>query len=222
VIRSHRAPVEHPHHPDPVAQGEVHTLPPLVLGGAVVFTSTESRQGAGSCLASVLLRALALLDPRWGSVPGEDALTLTKTALGRPCIHLGDGEGPSLSFSRGEGRLWAAMSGAGGVGIDVASPEEFADGYPLARAFRKEELDCARSVCRNDTARGAALLWAVKEASVKATGAGFNLFDPVEVRVGTPLVREQGILFEVLADRPISTWARTEGSGWLSVALAGC
>ena len=69
---------------------------------------------------------------------------------------------------------------------------------------------------------GAALIWAAKEASVKAIGAGFNLFDPVEVRVGPPLVREQGMLFEVLVDRPISTWARTEGSGWLSVALAGC
>jgi phosphopantetheinyl transferase len=112
------------------------------------------------------------------------------------------------------------MSGRGSVGIDVAYPEEFADGYPFARAFRPEELDYARALFHNDTARGAALIWAAKEASVKATGAGFNLFDPLEVRVGTPLVREQGILFEVWADRPVSVWVRPEGRGWLSVALA--
>jgi len=111
------------------------------------------------------------------------------------------------------------MSAEGGVGIDLAFPEEFEDGYPFARAFRMVELDCARAFCRGDRALGAALLWAVKEASVKATGAGFNLLDPLEVRVGFPLVGEQGILFEVLADRPISAWARKENGGWLSVAL---
>jgi phosphopantetheinyl transferase len=112
------------------------------------------------------------------------------------------------------------MTGRGNVGIDVAYPEEFAGAYPFHRAFSAEERDCAEALCPNDTARGAALMWAAKEASVKATGAGFNFFDPLEVRVGTPLVREQGVLFEVLADRPISTWVRTEGRGWLSVALA--
>jgi hypothetical protein len=60
----------------------------------------------------------------------------------------------------------------------------------------------------------------VKEASVKATGAGFHLFDPLEVRVEISLFREQGILFEVSVDRPISTWARAEGRGWVSVAWA--
>ena len=195
-------------------------MPPLVLGGSVVFTSTQSRRGAGPCLALALLRALGRLDPHWSAPPDENELILHKSALGGPRLLVGDREGPSLSFSHGEGRLWAAMSGRGSVGIDVAYPEEFTGGYPFARAFRTEELDCARALCPNDTARGAALIWAAKEASVKATGAGFNLFDPLEVRVGTPLVKEQGVLFEVLADRPISTWVRTEGKGWLSVALA--
>jgi phosphopantetheinyl transferase len=112
------------------------------------------------------------------------------------------------------------MCSRGSVGIDVAYPEEFADGYPFARAFTPDELDCARMLCHNDTARGAALIWSAKEASVKATGAAFNLIDPLEVRVGSPLFREQGILFEVLAGQPISAWARTEGRGWLCVAMA--
>ena len=215
-----RAPVAYPQNRDPFEHGTIQTLPGPVLDSSVVFASTASQRGAGPWLALVLLRALARLDPRWGALPDENALTLHKSALGGPCLLLGDKQGPSLSFSHGEGRLWAAMSGRGSVGIDVAYPEEFTGGYPFARAFRTEELDCARALCPNDSARGAALIWAAKEASVKATGAGFNLFDPLEVRVGTPLVREQGVLFEVLADRPISTWVRTEGRGWLSVALA--
>jgi phosphopantetheinyl transferase len=125
-----------------------------------------------------------------------------------------------LSFSHGKGRLWAAMSSRGNVGIDAAYPEEFVGAYPFHRAFSNEELDCAEALWPNDRARGAALMWAAKEASVKATGVGFNLFDPLEVRVGTPFVREQGILFDVLADRPVSVWVKPEGRGWLAVALA--
>jgi phosphopantetheinyl transferase len=124
-----------------------------------------------------------------------------------------------LSFSHGKERLWAAMCSKGRVGIDMAYPEEFSAGYPFARAFRAEELDCARALCHNDTARGAALIWSVKEASVKATGAGFNRFDPLQVRVGAPLFMQEGFLFEVSADRSMTAWARTEDTGWLCVAL---
>jgi phosphopantetheinyl transferase len=112
------------------------------------------------------------------------------------------------------------MSGRGNVGIDVADPEEFAGAYPFHRAFSVGELECAEALCPNDAALGAALMWAAKEASVKATGAGFNLFDPLEVRLGIPLVREQWILFDVLVDRPVSVWVRPQGRGWLAVALA--
>ena len=101
------------------------------------------------------------------------------------------------SFSHGKERLWAAMSSKGRVGIDVAYPEEFAADYPFSRAFRPEELDSAKALCQDDTARGAALIWSAKEASVKATGTGFNRFDPLDVRVGTPLFREQGVCHDV-------------------------
>jgi hypothetical protein len=215
---SHRAPTFYLWNRDPVGQGEIHTLCSLGLRGPVVFTSAPSVQEAGPELALALLRALARLDPRWSVPADESELTIHKSALGGPRLFVGDREGPSLSFSHGNGRVWAAMSGRGSVGIDAAYPEEFAGAYPFDRAFSAEELDCAEALCPNDTARGAALMWAAKEASVKATGAGFNCFDPLEVRVGAPLIREQGVLFEVLADRPIFTWVRTEGRGWLSVA----
>jgi phosphopantetheinyl transferase len=108
----------------------------------------------------------------------ENDLFLQKNALGRPYLLMGNKQGPSLSFSHGKGRLWAAISGARGVGIDVAAyPEEFAAGHPFPRAFRPEELDYAGTPCHINTARAAALIWAAKEASVKVIGVGFNLFD---------------------------------------------
>jgi phosphopantetheinyl transferase len=168
----------------------------------------------------MLLQALARLDPRWRLSHSENTITLHKSTLGEPYLLLGDQPGPSLSFSHGKERLWAAMSSKGRVGIDVAYPEDFAADYPFARAFRPEELDSVRAICHNDTARGAALIWSAKEASVKATGTGFNRFDPLDVQVGAPLFREQGVGFEVLADQPITAWVRTEGKGWLCVALA--
>lgn len=216
---SRRLPTSYPWNRDHGVQEAIHTLHFLGLRGPVVFTSVPSLQGAGPSLTVALLRTLARLDSRLSGAD-ESQLTLRKSALGCPRLFIGDTQGPSLSFSRGKGRLWAAMSDRGSVGIDVAYPEEFAGAYPLGRAFSAEELDCAEALCPDDKARGAALMWAAKEASVKAIGAGFNLLDPLEVRVGTPFVREQGILLEVLADRPISTWVRTEGRGWLSVALA--
>jgi len=205
---------------DPVGHEAIATTTDVAPWGPVVLASTESRPGAKILLAFRLLRALAWLDPRWSVPPDESALTIHKSALGGPCLFLRGERGPSLSFSHGEGRLWAAMSGAGKVGIDVAYPEEFTSCYPFARAFRAEELECARALCPGHIGRGAALVWSAKEASVKATGAGFNILDPLEVRVGNPSVTEQGILFEVSAGRRVSAWVRKEDHGWLSVAFA--
>jgi hypothetical protein len=214
-----QAPLSCSRNQDHLAPGKIHLLAPLVPGGSILFASTKSGSGAGHRLASTLMGALARLDPHWSHWPDESALTLHKGTLGGPCLLLGEKQGPSLSFSYGRERLWAALCSKGRVGIDVAYPEDFVTGYPFDRAFRPEELDCARALCHNDKARGAALIWSAKEASVKATGEGFNHFDPLQVRVRAPLVKEQGFLFEVLADRPITAWARTEDTGWLCVAL---
>ena len=219
TMRLKRRPaLSYPRNQNHMGHDKIHTLPCPVLGHTVVFASTESMRGAKHSLTLRLLRAQARLEPRRGPSPHENALTLYQGSLGRPCLLLGDKQGPSLSFSHGEGRLWGAMCSEGSVGIDVAYPDEFAGAYPFGRAFRPEELDCAGSLCHNDRARGAALIWSVKEASVKATGAGFHLFDPLDVRVGISLCRQQGIIFEVSAGRPISAWAKAEGHGWVAVA----
>ena len=204
---------------DSAAPRPILILPRSVLGETVIFASAEEKHGARYFLARALLHALAPCSPPLCASPDENSITLNKGLLGAPTLILGDEQGPCLSFCHGEGRLWAAMSRKR-VGIDVAYPEEFAGSYPFARVFRPEEMDCAGVLCRGDTARGAALLWSAKEASVKATGTGFNIFDPFKVRVGAPVLGEQGLFLEVFADQPISVWARPEGRGWLSVALA--
>jgi hypothetical protein len=203
---------------DQMEPGTTHTLSRLFPGGCIVFASIVSRPGAKAVLVHRLLRELARHDPAWSAPPDGKALTLCKSTLGSPYLLLEGKQGPALSFSHGGGRLWAAVCGRGSVGIDVAYREEFGGDYPFARAFRPEELDCARALFPDDKARGAALIWSLKEASVKATGSGFNLFDPLEVYVGKPLFREDGFLFEVLAGRPISAVVRQEHRGWLSMA----
>ena len=215
-----RASAACPRYLDHCAHGTIYTLSGLVTGGVVVFTATGSAHGTKHDLALMLLQAMSRIDPRWCLAYAENTLSLHKRTLGEPYLLVGDQPGPSLSFSHGKERLWAAMSSKGRVGIDVAYPEEFAADYPFARAFRPQELDSARALCHNDTARGAALIWSAKEASVKATGTGFNRMDPLDVRVGAPLFREQGIRFEVLTDQPLTAWARPEGKGWLCVASA--
>lgn len=199
---------------------KIHTLLGLTMGQTVLFASASFEHEAGPRLTRRLLQALGRLDPRWRSATAENAFTLHKTPLGRPYLLLGDRQGPSLSFSHEEGRLWAAMDSHGCVGIDVAYTEEFSGAYPFKRAFTPEELNCARAFGHKNTARAAALIWSVKEAAVKATGTGFNCYDPLEVRVESPRMRGQGILFDVWAGGPISAWARPEVNGWLAVASA--
>jgi len=197
----------------------IRTLARQLLGRSVVFAATHFKAGARQRLVLELLRATAHFDHHPGLPTDPRFFTIRKDPLGAPILFLQDRQGPSLSFSHDQDKLWAAMCSGGRVGIDVAYPQEFDGDYPFARVFGPEELDRAKSICPNDAARGAALVWSVKEASVKAIGTGFNRLDPVEVRVGTPLRRDQGFLFEVMADRPVAAWAQTEGRGWLSLAL---
>jgi len=204
---------------DSAAPRPVHFLPRSMLGETVVFASTGRKDGAKSYLSLILLRALAPFTSRRYAPSDESAFTLSKDVWGAPSLLIGKEQGPYISFSSAEDRLWAAMSDKA-VGIDIAYPEEFAGSYPFARVFRPEEIACAGVLCRGDTARGAALLWSAKEASVKATGTGFNIFDPFDVQVGAPVLGEEGLFLEVFVDQPISVWARPEGQGWLSVALA--
>ena len=211
-------PVAEPPSRNHLKPGTIHTLPGLAAGETVLFASTPLAPKAGSDLIFRLLKALERLDSRWRRTTVDNAFTLHKTPLGEPFLLRGDRQGPSLSFSHGDRRLWAAMGSQGSVGIDVADPVEFGGDYPLKRAFRPEELDSALALAHENTARAAALIWSLKEASVKATGTGFNGYDPLDVRVESPRISGCGILFDVWAGKSISAWARAEGRSWLAVA----
>jgi hypothetical protein len=155
-----------------------------------------------------------------GGIAGSErgAVVLQTTALGQPRLVLGGRPGPAISFSRAAGRVWAALTRVGQVGVDAALPGEFEADYPWARAFRNAELDWARPLAGGATAGAAALLWTLKEAAVKALGVGFHLLDPLAVETFNPKPWQGGILVSVQAGRVLPAWARPAGGGWLAIA----
>jgi phosphopantetheinyl transferase len=110
------------------------------------------------------------------------------------------------------------LAPAGQVGVDAAMPAEFEAGYPMARAFRLAELDWARPLSGGGTPGAAALLWALKEAAVKALGVGFHFLDPLAVEVESPRPWQDGWRVLVKAGRILPAWARPEAGGWLAIA----
>ena len=130
-------------------------------------------------------------------------LSLDSDPLGKPQIWLGAAPGPALSFSWSAGRLWAAIGRSGsGLGLDAAAPEEFAEPYPHQRVFLEAEWQTAITLAAGDPAEGAALLWSVKEAVVKANGCGFHFFSPREVKVQFTAPGENGYLWSGCLENP--------------------
>lgn len=139
--------------------------------------------------------------------------------LGRPFIRASGPAEIGVSFSHLSGRLWAAVSDVNGVGIDASHPGEFTGGYPLARIAESAELAVATRLT-GTSASAAALLWAVKEAAVKASGQGFHRVDFRDVTCGMPVVRETGFFFPARAGRRAAVWADRQGAAWVAVAAA--
>lgn len=123
---------------------------------------------------------------------------LGRDRLGRPFLRPA-GDGPSISFSRRADRLWGALADRPGLGLDLASEAEFGPGYPLRRAFGRAELRLAAERVGPEPGLGAALLWAVKEATVKCWGSGFHRLDPLDLEIH---------------------WLEPKGGGW-SAGLRG-
>jgi hypothetical protein len=110
------------------------------------------------------------------------------------------------------------MAPVGQVGVDAALPSDFEETYPWARAFQPAELAWARPLAGGDNAGAAALLWALKEAAVKALGVGFHLLDPLAVVALSPRPWQGGWRGFVKAGRILPAWARQEAVGWLAIA----
>jgi phosphopantetheinyl transferase len=196
---------------DPAAPQLLSGLGP---GGPVIYGSDLNGPGVKERLVRRLLASLPGQKPDGPSGP----VSLEVTVLGQPRLTLGGQPGPAVSFSQAAGRLWAALSSAGQVGVDAALPEEFEADYPMARAFQPGELDWARALSGNDTARAAALLWTLKEAAVKALGVGFHLLDPLALEVFDPSPWQGGIRVSIKAGGLLSAWARPQDGGWLAIA----
>ena len=205
-----------PHRPRWSDAAAPQVLSGLGPGGPVIYASDLAGPGAKERLVRRLLAGLPGQETDGAGSAGP--VSLETTALGQPRLLLGGRPGPAVSFSQAAGRLWAAMTSTGQVGVDAALPAEFEAGYPMARAFRPAELDWARPLVGGDTAGAAALLWALKEAAVKALGVGFHLLDPLAVEVVSPRPWQGGWRVSVQAGRILPAWARPEAGGWLAIA----
>jgi hypothetical protein len=200
---------------------EIQRLPCLGKASPVVYAAVEKGEGARESLAARLLEALAREAPEWAEAPAAGALKLATGPLGQPLLKIGGRLGPSLSFSEAGSLVWAAMSGSGQVGVDAAREADFEPPYPYSRAFDPEEWDWAMRFCQGRTASAAALLWAAKEAAVKALGVGFHTRDPMDIEVVKGPPAWEGISLTVTTPEPVSAWARPLANGWLALAGGG-
>ena len=163
-------------------------------------------------------------------------IQVVRGLLGRPHLLLGEFRGPTISFSEGGGKVWAALCGdESDIGIDVAETDEFQREYPFHRVFHPQELQHALRLAGGDLEQASALLWSIKEAVVKALGCAFHLVDPRQITVypsvggaagghgeytfpvglsGKALVR-----FPIATGRPLWVRSLPQRKMWLSVAL---
>jgi phosphopantetheinyl transferase (holo-ACP synthase) len=159
-------------------------------------------------------------------------IQVVRGTLGRPELLLGESRGPAISFSKGGGRVWAALCGDDSdIGIDVAESDEFGRDYPVQRVFHPEEFEHALSLADGDPENASALLWSIKEAVVKALGCAFHLVDPRHISVYPAAVENGKYTFPVglsgkalnrfpLVDgRPLRVRSLPQGKLWLSFAL---
>lgn len=197
---------------------EICLAPHQGLETLVVYAAIKTTDGVREVLAARLLEALADKAPRWVENLEGGTLVLDTGTLGQPLLTLGGKPGPSLSFSESGGLLWGAVAGQGQVGIDAAREEDFTPPYPYARAFGSKEWDWAWRHCQGLTASAAALLWASKEAAVKALEVGFHTLDPLDLEVALLLPAREGLKLIVRVPEEVRVWARPVTHGWLALA----
>jgi phosphopantetheinyl transferase len=198
---------------------EIYLAPAPGLGRPVVYAGVEAKKGSRQEVAARLIAVLAETAPEWAGVLEWGPLTLDVGPLGQPLLKLGGRPGPGLSFSRAAGLLWAAVAATGQVGVDAAREADFVPPYPYARAFGPREWDWAWRHCRGRGASAAALLWAAKEAAVKALGVGFHTVDPLDLEVVPGAPDGDGLGLVVQASEPIRAWARALPDCWLALAV---
>lgn len=152
--------------------------------------SGQTRKGSGLQVQTGLL---ATLLAEHAPAKGPRSLALVRNGLGKPRLLVDGAPGPAVSFSWSAGEWWAALGTASSwIGLDAASPGEFAGAYPLNKVFSAAEWQAAVLLTEGDREETAALLWSVKEAVVKARGCGYHFFGPRQVRLEFAGPGEQG------------------------------
>jgi phosphopantetheinyl transferase len=214
----------------------VHVVRFFYCRGPVFYACLPCDSEARLRLVAILWDHLTATEgSRWQrhQSAGGEALPvqLAPGLLGRPQLLLGKAPGPAVSFSEGGGKVWAALCGDGSdIGIDVAGADEFCGEYPLHRVFQPAELEHAARLTGGELAVAAALLWSIKEATVKALGCAFHLVEPRQITVYPVAEGAGGYAFAVglsgqarerfpLTDRE-PLWVRSfpQSRRWLSIA----
>ena len=183
---------------------------------------------------------MAMESPFWKGCQSSNRaafpIQVVRGLLGRPHLLLGEFRGPTISFSEGGGKVWAALCGdESDIGIDVAETDEFQREYPFRRVFHEQELQHALRLADGDLEKASALLWSIKEAVVKAVGCAFHFVDPRQIHVHSTaggavggdggytfpvsLSREAQVRFPVGSNRPIWVRSLPQAKMWLSIAL---
>ncbi len=123
------------------------------------------------CLALLLTRRALRL--RTGV--GEADLRLTADHQGRPRV---EGAGADVDFNLSHTGVWVAVAIVGDgarVGIDVESLDAIGDGDALLGAFAPRERAALSELSLPARRHAILRLWTLKEAWVKADGAGLRL-----------------------------------------------
>lgn len=137
------------------------------------------------------------------------------------CPQLDSQPSIAISFSSLGPKVWAAVTQADALGIDIETPENFHAPYPYERVFQADEFQHVSSFCTNRE-DAAALLWSCKEAAMKNKGTGFHFIDPRDVRIRS-CVQEGHCIFAVIVTTPeeISVVVIREHHLWLAFAVSG-
>jgi phosphopantetheinyl transferase len=226
----------------------IHTVRFVHGRGPVLYTSTprsnEALQEQGvngprdkHRLVSALWNHLAAMkSPLWKRYQPANMAALpiqvVRDLLGKPHLLVGECEGPAISFSKGGGKVWAALCGGeSDIGIDVTGTNEFHGEYPFHRVFHPQELQHALRLTGGDLEQASALLWSVKEAFVKALGCAFHLVDPLQITIYQSEAEDGGYTFPVnlsgeafvrfplATDHSLFVRSLPQRKEWLSIAL---
>jgi phosphopantetheinyl transferase (holo-ACP synthase) len=144
-------------------------------------------------------------------------IQVVRDPLGKPHLMLGAHRGPAISFSKGGGKVWAALCGdESDMGIDVAEAAEFRGEYPFHRVFNAQEFQHVLKLAGGDLEKASALLWSVKEAVVKALGCAFHFVDPLQIHVYPSMGGDDGFTFPVrLSGKALARFPTRAGPLWV-------